>query len=259
MYLTPTVIPYNSYSGPRNEIEINALTQDVDLSSLHSELRGITDAVEDLQYDHLSKISSLISAAQGIVKKSRPDQTHKHMDYWEVIEGSHELVRHHVKVRNTMFALSCVRSTLPIDQSRLTGKRITTMHFKDGTSQIVTDQDFRTLEDPTVQTRDWTGKTVFMMTPLTPAGTAIAASKASASFKRRVRKKTIPEQTEQSSAPLDKSSALLPPQSLDVPSSNRTESRMIVEETEKSILNRIRSTREFNHSMKDDLARLFHS
>ena len=82
VYLTPTVINYDSYSGPRSEIEINALMQDVDLSSLHSELRGITDAVEDLQYDHLSKISSLISAAQGIVKttkRSRPDQIHKNL------------------------------------------------------------------------------------------------------------------------------------------------------------------------------------
>ena len=33
----------------------------------------------------------------------------------------------------------------------------------------------------------------------------------------------------------------------------------MVEETEKSILIRIRSTGEFNHSMKDDLARLFHT
>ena len=48
---------------------INALMQDVDLRSLHSELRGITDAVEDLQYDHLSMISSLTSVAQGIVKR----------------------------------------------------------------------------------------------------------------------------------------------------------------------------------------------
>ena len=107
---------------------------DVDLSSLHSELRGITDAVEDLQYDHLSKISSLISAAQGIVKqteKSRPDQVHKHMDYWEVIEGSHELVRHHVKVRNSTFALNLLRSALPVDKSRLTDYAFQRWHLSD--------------------------------------------------------------------------------------------------------------------------------
>ena len=80
------VIPHNSYSGPR--IEINALTQDVDLSSLHSELRGISDDVEDLQYDHLSKISSAFQLRMtlGRTRKSRPDQIHENMNSWQIIE-----------------------------------------------------------------------------------------------------------------------------------------------------------------------------
>ena len=49
-----------------------------------------------------------------------------------------------------MFALNRVHSALS-DQSRLTGKRVTTMHFADGTSQIVADADFTTLKDPTSQ------------------------------------------------------------------------------------------------------------
>ena len=88
------------------------------------------------------------------------------------------------------------------------------MQFKDGTSKIVTDQDFRTLTSSQVQTRDWTGKTVFTMTPLTSAGAAIAPPpEAPSSFKRRIRKKTKPEQIEQSSASL-------PSKALDVPASN---------------------------------------
>ena len=133
VYLTPAVITYSSYSGPRNELEI-ALMDDIDLSSLQSELRGITDCVEDSQYDHLSTISALIAAAQQTIK---PDQQKKRMDYWGVIESSHRLIRHHVKVRQTMFGnFNLLRGELPVD--KLTGKRITTMSFKDGTSKIVT-------------------------------------------------------------------------------------------------------------------------
>ena len=93
VYLTPTVIPYSSYSGPKSDVEICALMEDIDIATLQSELRGITDCVEDSQYDHLSKISSLIAAAQ---RSKRPDQQQKNMDYWEVIESSNLLVRHHV-------------------------------------------------------------------------------------------------------------------------------------------------------------------
>ena len=243
VYLTPTVIPYSSYSGPKSDVEICALMEDIDIATLQSELRGITDCVEDSQYDHLSKISSLIAAAQ---RSKRPDQQQKNMDYWEVIESSKLLVRHHVKLRHSMFALNRVHSTLPVDRSRLTGKRVTTMHFSDGTSQIVTDADFTTLKDPTSLTKDWRGKTEFSLTPLQAT---IAAPKSSGSFKTRFRKKTRPEHIE-------------PEQRIE-PSvsvkSRGTESKMVIEDTERSILNRIRSIKDFSHAMKDELVRLFYT
>ena len=37
------------------------------------------------------------------------------------------------------------------------------------------------------------------------------------------------------------------------------ESKMVIEETERFILNRIRSIKKFNHSTKDELARLFYT
>ena len=64
VYLTPTAIPYDRYSGPRTELEICSLTQDIDLTSMDSELRGVSDA-QDCQYDHLSKIADLIAASSG--------------------------------------------------------------------------------------------------------------------------------------------------------------------------------------------------
>ena len=83
VYLTPTVIPYDCYSGPRTELEICSLMQDIDLASQGFELRGISDA-QDCQYDHLSEIAHLIAASSG------------HQDFWKVHEKEGRLVRHHV-------------------------------------------------------------------------------------------------------------------------------------------------------------------
>ena len=123
VYLTPTVIPYASYSGPRNELEIGALLDDLDISSLQSDLRGITDCVEHSQYDHLPKIAPLIAAAQKAIKRPDHDQQKKHMDYWEVIDNSNTLVRHHAKLRQTTFGnFNLLGGELPVGKERLTGR-----------------------------------------------------------------------------------------------------------------------------------------
>ena len=44
VYLTPTVIPYNRYTGPRTELENCSLMHEFDLTPLDSELRGVSDA-----------------------------------------------------------------------------------------------------------------------------------------------------------------------------------------------------------------------
>ena len=95
VYLSPTVIPFSSSDAPRSELEINSLMAEIDLAALDVELRGVTD-IADLAYDHVSKISSLIAAAQ----KGRQKQNFKHMDYWEVDDKAHQLIRHHVKPRS---------------------------------------------------------------------------------------------------------------------------------------------------------------
>ena len=145
-----------------------------------------------------------------------------------------------------MFALNRVHSALPVDQSRLTGKRVTTMHFADGTFQIVTDADFTTLKGPTSLTKDWRGKTEFSLTPLQAT---IAAPKSSGSFKTRVRRKTRPEH-------IEPKEQIEPSVSV---KSRGTESKMVIEDTERSILSRIRSIKDFSHSMKDELVRLFYT
>ena len=256
-------------------LEIGALMDDIDLPSLQSELRGITDCVEDSQYDHWSKIPALIAAAAAQKTIKRPDQQKNYMDY----ESSHRLIRHHMKVRQTMFGnFNLFRGELPIDKTRLTGKRITTVSFKGGTSKIVTDDDYRTLPKPCEGTKDWTGKTEFEMTPLASDGTSMAAPKVDSSYKRRLRRKLKPGPAQQIATQQAQPATLkaphpppasLPTKSVAKPPPPKTLSgdsksqgavtKMVIEETERSILNRIRSIKEFNHSTKDELARLFYT
>ena len=155
-----------------------------------------------------------------------------------------------------MFALNRVHSTLPVDRSRLTGKRVTTMHFADGTSQIVTDADFTTLKDPTSLTKDWRGKTEFSLTPLQAT---IAAPESSGSFKTRFRKKTRPEhiEPEQRIEPSVSVKSRGTESKMVIEDTER--SKMVIEDTERSILNRIRSIKDFSHAMKDELVRLFYT
>ena len=119
VYLTPTVIPHDRYSAPRTELEICRVMQEIDLTSLDSELRGISD-VQDCQYDHLSKIADLIAAASG------------HQDFWKVREKDGRLVRHHIRKPTVFFDFSNVRGMTPINVSTLTGKRGTFKQYSAG-------------------------------------------------------------------------------------------------------------------------------
>ena len=107
---------------------------ELDLQSLDYELRGVQDS-EDCQFDHLSKISSLIAAAKDTEKK--------HQDYWTVSEDLGTLVRHHVKKRNCLFDFSSMRSPPPLDVDRLTGERETFKKYSDGSTSRIVDADFR--------------------------------------------------------------------------------------------------------------------
>ena len=59
----------------------------IDLSSLQSELRGITACAKNSQYDHLSEISALIAAAQEAIKC--PAQQKEEHGLLRAIESSH--------------------------------------------------------------------------------------------------------------------------------------------------------------------------
>ena len=125
VYLTPTVIPYSAYSGPRTELEISSLMDDLDLETIDLELRGITDSTH-CEYDHLSKISSLVAMAQARAR-SKPAfartvaakrKATKNMDYWEIDDPNCLLIRHNVKTRRAMFGLTRLRSSLPVAEAR---------------------------------------------------------------------------------------------------------------------------------------------
>ena len=238
VYLTPTVIPY--HSGNHSELEINCLMDELDLSSLDYELRGAQDS-EDCQYDHLSKIFALIAAAKD--KK-------KNQDYWELSESLGTLTRHHVKKRNSLFDFNVIRSDPPMEVERLTGRRETFKKYSDGSTAKIVDEDFRSLPTrSSMDAKDWTGKTTFYFNP-----TRIKNP-------RRFKEK----------GPLQSSKdEVLPEQSIAKPSSSdsppakapltvRIAQSRGTEESEGQILSRLRSSRSFDHSMRDDLVRLFHT
>ncbi|CAE7817719.1 unnamed protein product [Symbiodinium sp. CCMP2592] len=170
----------------------------MDLGDGDIALRGITD-IED-EYDHIAQIHSLIAAAKAKAKaklkpkpktlpksaakakakadpKAAPKREHfKNTDYWVINEDKNVLVRFHVKPRQYLMAFRYLRGTLPVDEKRLTGERETERHFKDGTSDVIVDKDFRVLDDDKVDNRvqldpenivSWRGRTVFKMKPLT--------------------------------------------------------------------------------------------
>ena len=74
----------------------------------------------------------------------------KNSDYWVVNEDSFLLIRHHIKPRQKFMGLRYLRGTLPVAENRLTGWRQTERHFIDGTSDVVTDEDFRLRDDDKV-------------------------------------------------------------------------------------------------------------
>ena len=238
VYLTPTVIPY--HSGNHSELEINCLMDELDLSSLDYELRGAQDS-EDCQYDHLSKIFSLIAAAKD--KK-------KNQDYWELSESLGTLTRHHVKKRNSLFDFNVIRSDPPIEVERLTGKRETFKKYSDGSTAKIVDEDFRSLPTrSSMDEKDWTGKTTFYFNP--------TRIKNPRRFKEKgplqsSKDEVLPEQSIAKPSPGDSPPAKAP---LNV----RIAQSRGTEESENQILSRLRSSRSFDHSMRDDLVRLFHT
>ena len=70
VYLTPTINPFSQATVPSTECEISSLLDEIDLSGLTSNLRGVTDIV-DCSYDHMSQIVELIAAAKDKDKFSR--------------------------------------------------------------------------------------------------------------------------------------------------------------------------------------------
>ena len=184
------IVPFQDSDCRYTEAHISAIIGELELEDCDVDLRGITD-IEDPEYDHLSQIYSLIAAAKqkGQAKakakekaKAKPALTFatkivkranfKNVDYWVVNEDSFLLVRHHIKSRQKLMGLRYLRGEFPVDESRLTGWRQTERHFIDGTSDIVTDEDFRLRDDDKViatepSTQSWRGRTVFKLTPLT--------------------------------------------------------------------------------------------
>ena len=282
VYLTPTVIPYSAYSGPRTESEISSLMDDLDLETIDLELRGITDSTH-CEYDHLSKISSLVAMAQARAR-SKPAfartvaakrKATKNMDYWEIDDPNCLLIRHHVKTRRAMFGLTRLRSSLPVAEDRLTGARVTKVRYKDGTEQVYRDADWRSLEDPDAAlSGDWTGTTEFALYP---------ASGQLETGAKRTRERTRPQEALSSSPRPTRPIESVPsrgtekeskkvrivskqpekPQSAtrSAPSTLEQVSRGEPQlgDSEIAILRRLRSIGEFNAKMREDLVRLYHT
>ncbi|CAE7309096.1 unnamed protein product [Symbiodinium sp. CCMP2592] len=117
-----------------------------------------------------------IAKAKAIPKLAPKRENAKNTDYWVINEEKNVLVRFHVKPRQYLMAFRYLRGKLPVDESRLTGHRETERFFKDGSADVIVDQDFRTLDDDKVDNRvqpdpenivSWRGRTTFKLKPLT--------------------------------------------------------------------------------------------
>ena len=158
------------------------------------------------------------------------------------------MTRHHAKKRNSLFDFNVIRNDPPIEVERLTGKREIFKKYSDGSISKVIDPDFRSLlTRSNIDDKDWTGATTFYFAP-----TRITNPR---SFKEK--------------GPLQPSKVkILPETPIAKPSSSdfspekeqltvRFAQSRGTEESESQILSRLRSSRSFDHAMRDDLMRLF--
>ena len=279
MYLTPTIIPSAQAIVPTTEIEICSLLDDIDLSGLTGNLRGVSDVI-DGSYDHMSRIVELIAAAKDKDKfqRSRPDQKYHNMDWWSLGEPALTLTRHHVKPRNALHTLNRTCTALPCDEARLTGHRRTYKNYQDGTSIVHEDQDFRTLRNPNFKDpKLWTGTTVYTLSPLPPG----------ASSSSNIRSKAGP--TPFAKAKVRAGKVIVPPQPARRIVSKRPPPAPVIaprvssrggeqsekqkkhlakidrsdivrsDDTETSIQDRLRSLTKLDAKMLEELLRLFHT
>ena len=150
-----------------------------------------------------------------------------------------------MKKRNCLFDFSSMRSPPPLDVDRLTGKRETFKKYSDGSTSRSVDADFRQVPTRSgMDPKDWTGATTFYVPPrLRP--------------KRKMKEKgplTEAKEVPIPPKPADKPSISPPPAH-----SNRIVQSRGTKDSEDQILSRLRSAHSFDHSMRDDLARLFHT
>ncbi|CAE7295848.1 unnamed protein product [Symbiodinium sp. CCMP2456] len=145
VFMTPKVAPYQESDCPYTDLQVSAIVSELDLDDCDIELRSVTDTT-DIAYDHIPQIHSLIAAAKkGKVRvESKPKRADLNIDYWVVDEDSSILIRHHVQKRKQLMGFRNLRGELPIDESRLTGYRKAARFFLDGTSDVVTDENFCT-------------------------------------------------------------------------------------------------------------------
>ena len=202
-----------------------------------------------------------------------------------------------MKQRQNLMGFRYLRGELPVDANRLTGHRETERFFADGTSDVIVDQDFRSLDDDRVdphtksEIAPWRGRTAFKLKPLT--GQALVKAKKAAEKFQAAPATTLQKDrfrlSQAKSFAKAKAKAVPKPALSDAPSSSHqappaqpivsnpgvssrgTETQIeppqkidrkhtvTTKEGEKVIMNQLRSIREFNRSMKDLIVRLFYT
>ena len=143
-----------------------------------------------------------------------------------------------MKKRNSLFDFNVIRSDPPIEVERLTGKRETFKKYSDGSTAKIVDEDFCPQGVAWMQK---IGQARQHSTSILPALRTPGDSKKKDHCSPRRMMYCL-------NSPL-----LSLVQTVRIAQSRGTE------ESESQILSRLRSSRSFDHSMRDDLVRLFHT
>ena len=88
-----------------------------------------------------------------------PSPKHQHRDHWQ--KNGNQWIRHHVRERSNLFVPQ--NSKFPDRLSTLTTERWTTLHYDDGTSEVLQDEWTDEQNGQRPVHRKWTGTTVFQV------------------------------------------------------------------------------------------------
>ena len=147
LYLTPSIVAYDTESMSTCERALDEY-----MNTLGVDLNSVDVPPTDPGTDAVEQLKTLINTIQP---------KYYHTDSWQLDEANCTLTRIHKRPRRTKFMPD--RADCPVEMDRLTGTRITTIDFGEGSVETVTEY-FRQLANQNERTKEhWKGKTAFQL------------------------------------------------------------------------------------------------